>query len=188
MCSVETVPGASFRDTFRTCCHDDVVTDHPSIDLAHHTGFLVRRAQQVHLAAWAQEVGTRLTNVQFGVLNVLQRRGEASQRELCDDLDLDRSTVAGLVARLEGRGLVARVRAESDRRRNVVRLTDEGRALLAELVPAAARVDDVLTSALTPQERDTFQRLLVKVLTAAEADRTGGASWGSPEEVAAEDV
>ena len=143
------------------------MTDRHSIDLAHHTGFLVRRTQQVHLAAWAQEVGARLTNVQFGVLNVLQRRGEASQRELCDDLDLDRSTVAGLVARLEARGLVARVRAEDDRRRNVVQLTDDGHALLDEVVPAAARVDDVLTAALTARERAELQRLLGKVLTHA---------------------
>ncbi|GIG39234.1 MarR family winged helix-turn-helix transcriptional regulator [Cellulomonas phragmiteti] len=137
------------------------------IDLAHHTGFLVRRTQQVHLAAWAQEVGTRLTNVQFGVLNVLHIRGEASQRELCDDLDLDRSTVAGLVARLEARGLVARVRADVDRRRNVVRLTDEGVEVLADLVPAAARVDDVLTLGLTTHERQELQRLLTKVLVLA---------------------
>ncbi|MCC2335010.1 MarR family winged helix-turn-helix transcriptional regulator [Cellulomonas wangsupingiae] len=142
------------------------------LDLAHHTGFLVRRTQQAHLAAWAQEVGPRLTNVQFGVLNVLHRRGEASQRELCDDLDLDRSTIAGLVARLEARGLVARVRAADDRRRNVVRLTDDGLALLDELVPAAARVDDVLTSALTRQERRTLQALLTKILADGQAAPT----------------
>ncbi|MCM0638885.1 MarR family winged helix-turn-helix transcriptional regulator [Cellulomonas wangsupingiae] len=142
------------------------------LDLARHTGFLVRRTQQAHLAAWAQEVGPRLTNVQFGVLNVLHRRGEASQRELCDDLDLDRSTIAGLVARLEARGLVARVRAADDRRRNVVRLTDDGLALLDELVPAAARVDDVLTSALTRQERRTLQALLTKILADGQAAPT----------------
>jgi len=140
------------------------VSDPLPLDLARHTGFLVRRTQQAHLAAWAQEVGPRLTNVQFGVLNVLHRLGEASQRELCDALDLDRSTVAGLVARLEARGLVARVRATADRRRNVVRLTDAGLALLRELVPSAARVDDVLTSALTPTERETLQHLLTTIL------------------------
>ncbi|MCR6648831.1 MAG: MarR family winged helix-turn-helix transcriptional regulator [Cellulomonas sp.] len=140
------------------------MSDPLPLDLARHTGFLVRRTQQAHLAAWAQEVGPRLTNVQFGVLNVLHRLGEASQRELCDALDLDRSTVAGLVARLEARGLVARVRATADRRRNVVCLTDAGLALLRELVPSAARVDAVLTSALTPTERETLQHLLTTIL------------------------
>lgn len=145
---------------------DGDVTDHLPLDLSRHTGFLVRRTQQAHLAAWAQEVGARLTNVQFGVLNVLHGLGEASQRELCDALDLDRSTVAGLVARLESRGLVARVRDAADRRRNAVRLTDVGRDTLRDVAPSAARVDDVLTSGLTPDERETLQLLLGKVLGA----------------------
>jgi len=139
----------------------------PPLDLAHHTGFLVRRTQQAHLAAWAREVGAGLTNVQFGVLNVLARLGEASQRELCDALDLDRSTVAGLVARLEARGLVERGRAPADRRRNVVRLSVQGRETLAEHAPAAARVDSALTAGLSAEERETLQRLLTKVLEAS---------------------
>lgn len=143
---------------------DGAVTDGAPLDLAHHTGFLVRRTQQAHLAVWAQEVGARLTNVQFGVLNVLERLGEASQRDLCDALDLDRSTVAGLVARLEARGLVARVRAAADRRRNVVRLTPEGHGTLRGALADAARVDAVLTAPLTPDERTELQRLLTVVL------------------------
>lgn len=141
------------------------------IDLARHTGFLVRRTQQAHLAAWAQEVGSRLTNVQFGVLNVLHGMGEASQRELGDALDLDRSTVAGLVARLEARGLVARGRAPSDRRRNVVRLTAEGRGVLREVSDAAARVDEVLTAGLTATERESLRDLLTAVLRASATTR-----------------
>lgn len=145
--------------------HDGRVPQVP-IDLAHHTGFLVRRAQQAHLAVWAREVGTGLTNVQFGVLNVLARLGDASQRELGDALDLDRSTVAGLVARLESRGLVERGRAPADRRRNVVRLSPEGRDTLARHADAAARVDTALTASLSDAERACLQRLLTKVLDA----------------------
>lgn len=152
-----------------TAREDGAVTDGPALDLAHHTGFLVRRTQQAHLAVWAQEVGPRLTNVQFGVLNVLQRLGEASQRDLCDALDLDRSTVAGLVARLEARGLVARVRAAADRRRNVVRLTDVGGRTLRDALADAARVDAVLTAPLSPDERAELQRLLALVLAARPA-------------------
>ncbi|NLF03963.1 MAG: winged helix-turn-helix transcriptional regulator [Actinomycetales bacterium] len=136
----------------------------PPLDLARHVGFLVRRTQQAHLVVWASEVGTGLTNVQFGVLNVLAGFGEASQRELCDALDLDRSTVAGIVARLEGRGLVERDRAPADRRRNIVRLTDEGTATLQVHAPAAARVDTALTARLSLAERETLQRLLTTIL------------------------
>lgn len=163
---------------------DGPVTERtPPLDLARHTGFLVRRTQQAHLAVWAQEVGAGLTNVQFGVLNVLHRLGRASQRELGDVLDLDRSTVAGLVARLEARELVTRVRAAQDRRRNVVELTDAGLRVLRETTPSAARVDDVLTAGLSAPERAELQRLLTLVLTTAAAGAAAqDASWGSDEE------
>ena len=148
----------------------------PPLDLSRHTGFLVRRSQQAHLAAWAREVGPGLTNVQFGVLNVLARLGEASQRELGDALDLDRSTVAGLVARLEARALVERGRSPEDRRRNVVRLSPQGRATLAEHAPAAARVDTSLTAGLSEEERATLQQLLTKMLDALRASEPSARS------------
>ncbi|GHH80291.1 MarR family winged helix-turn-helix transcriptional regulator [Promicromonospora soli] len=137
-----------------------------SLYLPEHVGFLIRRAQQVHLAVWAEEAGPGLSNVQFGVLNVLHRTGGASQRELCDVLDLDRSTVAGLVSRLEARGLVERTRAAADRRRNLVRLTDDGAAELRRLVPHVAQVDASLTAGLSEEERATLRRLLTRVLDA----------------------
>lgn len=135
-----------------------------SLHLPDHTGFLVRRAQQVHLAVWADEVGSGLTNIQFGVLNVLRGTGGASQRDLCDALGLDRSTVAGLVARLESRGLVERGRAAADRRRNVVRLTQAGTALHEQALPRATRVDEVLTGHLSRDEAVALRGLLQRVL------------------------
>lgn len=150
--------------TQRSAVPADDVGERLSLYLPEHMGFLVRRAQQVHLAVWAEEVGPGLSNVQFGVLNVLRRTGGASQRELGDALDLDRSTVAGLVARLEARGLVERARAEADRRRNVVRLTEAGAAELRRLVPQAAQVDASLTAGLTEEETVTLRRLLTRIL------------------------
>lgn len=135
-----------------------------SLHLPDHTGFLVRRAQQVHLAVWADEVGPGLTNVQFGVLNVLRSTGGASQADLGATLDLDRSTVAGLVARLEARGLVERGQAPDDRRRKIVRLTAAGVAEHERALPAARRVDEALTAGLTPDESATLRRLLTRVV------------------------
>lgn len=158
-------PGVRAGDTVRTggAGAGDDVGPH-SLYLPEHMGFLIRRAQQVHLAVWAEEAGSDLSNIQFGVLNVLHRTGGASQRELCDTLDLDRSTVAGLVSRLEARGLVERARAATDRRRNLVRLTEPGATELRRLVPHAARVDASLTAGLTAEERATLRDLLTRVL------------------------
>jgi DNA-binding MarR family transcriptional regulator len=133
-------------------------------DVNDYTGYLIRRAQQAHVAAWQQEVSSEVTSVQFGVLNVLAGTPGASQQELCLRLDLDRSTIADIVARLERRGLIERIRDAYDRRRNMLHLTSEGRSELEALLPRVARVDEVLTGDLDPDERAALRLLLGKVL------------------------
>ena len=131
-----------------------------------YTGLLIRRAQQAHSAAWAREVSTEVSSVQFGVLSVLERRPGTSQRELGDELDLDRSTIADLVTRLEKRGAIERERTIGDRRRNALRLTESGIAELIRLRPHVHDVEQALTGTLNPGERDELRRLLRSVLLA----------------------
>ena len=82
-------------------------------------GMLERRAGEHDLSIAA----TRL-------LGVLRDR-EPTMQELARLLDLDKSSVTGLVNRAERRGLVARAPSAADRRAVRVRLTDEGRTLVA---------------------------------------------------------
>jgi DNA-binding MarR family transcriptional regulator len=140
-------------------------------DVDAYTGYLIRRAQQAHVAAWQQEVSAEVTSVQFGVLNVLSGTPGASQQELCARLDLDRSTIADIVARLERRGLIERIRDADDRRRNMVHLTRAGAAELDALLPRVARVDEVLTGELDPAEQVALRRLLGKVLESSAVRR-----------------
>ncbi len=130
-----------------------------------YTGFLIRRAQQTHAAAWAREVSTDTTSVQYGVLAVLHRRPGASQRDLCDELDLDRSTIAALVARLQRKGTIERVRDTDDRRRNTLRLTAAGEKELTRLRPRVDRVEEALTAGLSARDREELRRLLRIVLS-----------------------
>lgn len=131
-----------------------------------YTGYLVRRAQQRHVAAWARLVSTETTSVQYAVLAVLERLGESSQRQLCAAVDLDRSTIADLVARMERRGLLARRRAEADRRRNVTVLTAQGRAELERLRPGVEAVERELTGGLDAAERAALRGALRRLLDA----------------------
>lgn len=117
-----------------------------------HVGNLIRRAQQLHLATWARVVSADVTSAQYSILAVLDRFGEASQRELCDEVDLDRSTVADLVRRMESAGLIARRRAEGDARRNVVTLTEFGATERERLAPLVVEVQRELTMHLDPEE------------------------------------
>lgn len=135
----------------------------------HYTGFLFRRAQQAHVAAWQRHVSASISSVQFGVLTVLDRLPAASQHDLCDELDLDRSTIADIVSRLERNGLIERRRDATDRRRNQLALTEEGAARLEELRPRAEQVEHLLTDGLTAAERRDLRALLQKVLDARES-------------------
>ncbi len=129
-----------------------------------YTGYLLRRAQQRHVAAWSRLVSTETTSVQFAVLVVLEQLGECSQQQLCDAVDLDRSTIADLVARMERRGLLTRRRAQDDRRRNVTVLTAGGRAELERLRPGVEAVERELTGGLSAAERAALRDALRHVL------------------------
>lgn len=129
-----------------------------------HTGHLLRRAQQLHLAVWLRDVCSETTSVQFAALTVLDQQPGASQRELGRVLDLDRSTIADLVARMVRRGLIERERDPGDRRRNVLQLTSAGRDELARLRPRVEAIEPILTAGLSPSERAELRRLLHRLL------------------------
>jgi DNA-binding MarR family transcriptional regulator len=135
-----------------------------------HTGHLLRRAQQVHVATWMRLVSTEISTVQYSVLVVLDRRGELSQRELGDEVDLDRSTIADLVARMERHGLVLRRPDPRDGRRKTVRLTDQGLDERRRLRPLVDRVEEQLTGSLPSQTRDALRSALRLLLD--QQDRT----------------
>lgn len=130
-----------------------------------HTGHLIRRAQQLHVAAWTRIVSTDISTVQYSVLVVLEQRGPMSQRELCDAVDLDRSTIADLVARMERHGLLARSQDRVDRRRKTVELTGLGRAERWRLQPLVDQVEEALTGTLTDASREALRDALRRMLS-----------------------
>jgi len=129
-----------------------------------HLGFLIRRAQQRHVAVWVEHVSSDTTSVQYAALAVLQRSPGLSQRELGDELDLDRSTINDLVSRLEKRELIVRTQAPDDKRRKVLVLATTGHDEFLKLQPAVARVQEKLAHALEPTESAELRRLLTRML------------------------
>lgn len=129
-----------------------------------YTGHLIRRAQQRHVALWQQLVSIEVSSVQYAALSVLQRRPGASQSELGDELDLDRSTIADLVMRLERRGAIERSAHVSDKRRNALRLTTTGLAEIELLRPRVVKANANLTKGLDVDELATLRSLLSRIL------------------------
>lgn len=144
--------------------------DEDQLEPQRHTGYLLRRAQQLHLAAWSRVVSTEITSVQYAILAVLERRGQASQRELCEDVDLDRSTVADMLSRMQRKGLIERRRDPADARRNTVVLSEFGLAERIRLRPLVAEANDELTAGLAPQTRAALRAGLRELLRSQGVD------------------
>ncbi|QPP08997.1 MarR family transcriptional regulator [Streptomyces bathyalis] len=139
-----------------------------AVDLSTHPGHLARRLQQAHSLLWGAMVSEETTSPQFAVLNALEEKPGMDQRTLSEHVHLDRSTIADLVARLAGRELVERVRDPDDGRRNVLKLTEEGRRLHRKLVTRTARMNRVFLAPLNGEEQETLLRLIARVAGAAE--------------------
>jgi MarR family transcriptional regulator, lower aerobic nicotinate degradation pathway regulator len=122
---------------------------------------VARRGRLLVEASLAQ-VGARRQH--FTVLTSLAEQGQASQADLGRRLSIDRSDLHALLGALEGDGLVARVRDDHDRRRNVVTLTRAGRSALARLDQRIDDAQDALLEPLSAGERRELRRLLQKVL------------------------
>jgi DNA-binding MarR family transcriptional regulator len=134
-----------------------------------HVGRLVRRAQQVHNRLWGLVVSEEVTSPQFSVLLALGADPEADQRTIGRAASLDRSTVADVVDRMVRRGYLERRRDPGDQRRNLLSLTDEGRALLETVGQRAVAMNEALLATLDEDERREFMRLLIKFVGRIEA-------------------
>ena len=63
-------------------------------------GFLVRRAQHMHVGIWLQHVGAALTSMQFGVLLIHAQQPDLDQTGVAEIMSLDKNTAADVLRRL----------------------------------------------------------------------------------------
>jgi DNA-binding MarR family transcriptional regulator len=86
------------------------------------------------------------------------------QRQIGAVLGLDPSAVVALVDDLESLGLVQRQPDPDDRRTRLVSPTPAGLTMLEKVSPVVGRVQERSMGGLTAAERDTFVRLLRRVV------------------------
>lgn len=106
-----------------------------------------------------------LTMAQFGVLVELSLTAEKQMplKALERRLHVAQSTAAGIVVRLEQKGLVESLGDAEDRRIKLVRITAKGEEYFLRADQDMARTEEWLLSALTDQEQNTLYGLLEKL-------------------------
>ena len=136
----------------------------PAYVLEDQVGHLLRRAHQRHAAIFQERIGdAQLTPLQFAALVKLDDLGEVSQNELGRRTAMDAATMQGVIKRLLARGLIDRKPDPEDRRRVVLSLTAEGRALIAAVMPNGRAITDETLAGLSDVERRSFLSLLKRL-------------------------
>jgi MarR family transcriptional regulator, lower aerobic nicotinate degradation pathway regulator len=136
------------------------------VDLEALPGYYIRRMQQIAVAVFLQETEAHgVTPVQYAALQMVGGAPGIDQRSLARSIGLDTSTIAGVIDRLEARGLMLRNASPDDRRVRLLSLTDEGRALLEATLPSVLRAQQRMLEPLLPGERSEFMRMLRVLVT-----------------------
>ena len=114
-----------------------------------------------------QESSTGLSPALTAALSTVERHGPLTPSELADAERVQRPTATRIVARLEDQGLISRAADPADGRASLISITDEGRALMAEIrerkdAYLAARLDELDPADVEALGRaaDVLERLL----------------------------
>jgi DNA-binding MarR family transcriptional regulator len=129
--------------------------------LAGLLGYRLRLAQQAVFRDYASSVG-EVSPGRVGILLLVESNPGVTQSRLARAVHLDRSTMVGVIDKLEERGLIERRRGE-DRRTNGLWLTRAGRALLARMKERIEQHERRFAARLTPAERGQLIALLEKL-------------------------
>jgi DNA-binding MarR family transcriptional regulator len=124
----------------------------------------------LHRRSEARFASLGATADQFVLLATLARGHALTQRELARRMASDPSTVRAMLVLLEMRELVERSTHPTDSRARTVGLTAKGKRLFQRLWTAGQSIRARMLSALTPEEAETFVRLLNRVAKTLNAE------------------
>ncbi|WP_395647448.1 MarR family winged helix-turn-helix transcriptional regulator [Terricaulis sp.] len=139
-----------------------------TFNLADSASHLLHRAEQLASDRFTLLVGKDVTLRQFAVLAAIAQAPGVSQAELVRITGVDRSTIAGIVLRLQKHGWVERADAPTDKRANAVTLTSEGEVVLRAATKHAKAADAAILDALPRTKGKALIAILKKLTKHAE--------------------
>jgi DNA-binding MarR family transcriptional regulator len=126
-------------------------------------GFRLRMAQLTVYEDFLRDAPAELTPGQLGILVLIDRNPDMTQQRLCEQIRIDKSTLALTLDRLADRGLLRRIRSKEDRRRNMLRLTTKGQAAHDAMLAHVERHERRVFGGLSGAERATLLELLARI-------------------------
>jgi DNA-binding MarR family transcriptional regulator len=131
-------------------------------------GFLLRLLEARYDALY--ETLTRQNDItprQFGVLIALYQRGPLTPSVLADHICCDRNTLSEMLKRMSARRLISKNNNAEDRRSIRVQITAKGKTALLAVIPAAAKLQDLMLAPLRGEDRAHFLKCMLAIAKAA---------------------
>ena len=104
-----------------------------------------------------------LSSHQYGVLTAIYFGRASTPSEVARLRFQNGAAITYTLDRLEQRGLLRRMRSETDKRVITLVLTDEGRKVIRQCMGAALAAQDRMTASLRPDEREALLSLLRRI-------------------------
>jgi DNA-binding MarR family transcriptional regulator len=108
-------------------------------------------------------VALDLNITQYLILRDVAESPGVTQRVLSKNIDVAQPAVVVVVAALEKRGLIERVRSDRDRRHVSLYITRDGRAVMRRALRHVDALSSVALTGMSATESSTLMRLLIHV-------------------------
>ena len=123
-----------------------------------------RVKMEMHEALDRELAPLDITAAQFVILMNLAGGEVDSASKLCKGVSYDPGAMTRMLDRLEGKGLIRRVRCADDRRKVILELTPEGKAVYPKLVASYVNVLNRFLHGFTKPEVRQLETLLSRML------------------------
>lgn len=127
-------------------------------------GFITGKVEQLFEMAFSKELAPYDINVkQYGVLIKIDENPNSSQKEIAEELKIDRTTMVSFVDHLEVLKYLTRTKNAQDRRSYCLTITEKGKQILEDCWGALEQSERKIISSLSDQEARLLKDLLIKI-------------------------
>ncbi|QTD40135.1 MarR family winged helix-turn-helix transcriptional regulator [Sporosarcina sp. Te-1] len=127
-------------------------------------GFLLGKVLQQMESQFAEGlIPFHINARQYGVLLFIQENPYSSQKDISENLQIDRTTMVSHIDHLENLGFVERTKNPNDRRSYSLMITNKGKEVLDSRWEFLSEVELGVLAPLETHEKQLLKELLVKV-------------------------
>ncbi|MEN3156492.1 MULTISPECIES: MarR family winged helix-turn-helix transcriptional regulator [Priestia] len=127
-------------------------------------GFLLGKALQQMEQKFAEGLAPfNINSRQYGVLLFIEENPYSSQKDISDNLQIDRTTMVSHIDHLETLRFVERTKNPNDRRSYSLLITEKGKEVLNSRWEFLTDVESEVLTPLNQQERQLLKGFLIRI-------------------------